>query len=250
VASAAASTAGPPREIRPSVRGQGRAVPPARPPRADPCPGAAAGAAYAGPRPAGGDRGGADRAVAAPGRAAPLRDGDRPARGLHRRLLPVGRRRGRAVARRPQAADPDAHRSARTSERVVAGGDQDSVNQILSSGWARMRSVLPARDDMYAMARRPRRDLLAGLTVAIVALPLALGFGISSGMGAEAGLATAVVAGALAAVFGGSGLQVSGPTGAMTVVLVPIMAQHGASGVLTVGVLAGLVLVALALARA
>ncbi|MFG1946240.1 SulP family inorganic anion transporter [Nonomuraea sp. NPDC048826] len=100
------------------------------------------------------------------------------------------------------------------------------------------------------MTRRPRRDLLAGLTVAIVALPLALGFGISSGLGAEAGLATAVVAGALAAVFGGSGLQVSGPTGAMTVVLVPIMAQHGATGVLTVGVLAGVLLIALALARA
>ncbi|WP_239095189.1 SulP family inorganic anion transporter [Planotetraspora silvatica] len=100
------------------------------------------------------------------------------------------------------------------------------------------------------MGRRPRRDLLAGLTVAIVALPLALGFGISSGMGAEAGLATAVVAGALAAVFGGSGLQVSGPTGAMTVVLVPIMHQHGASGVLTVGALAGLLLIALALGRA
>ncbi|MFE3425640.1 SulP family inorganic anion transporter, partial [Streptomyces californicus] len=60
----------------------------------------------------------------------------------------------------------------------------------------------------------------SGLTVAIVALPLALGFGVSSGLGAEAGLATAVVAGALAAVFGGSNLQVSGPTGAMTVVLV------------------------------
>ncbi|MFI7231650.1 SulP family inorganic anion transporter [Nonomuraea angiospora] len=100
------------------------------------------------------------------------------------------------------------------------------------------------------MGRRPRRDLLAGLTVAIVALPLALGFGISSGLGAAAGLATAVVAGAIAALFGGSALQVSGPTGAMTVVLVPIMAQHGASGVLTVGVLAGLLLLALALARA
>ncbi|MFD1542720.1 SulP family inorganic anion transporter [Nonomuraea guangzhouensis] len=99
------------------------------------------------------------------------------------------------------------------------------------------------------MGRRPRRDLLAGLTVAIVALPLALGFGISSGMGAEAGLATAVVAGALAAVFGGSGLQVSGPTGAMTVVLVPIMHAHGASGVLMVGLMAGLMLIALALGR-
>ncbi|WP_329282703.1 SulP family inorganic anion transporter [Streptomyces sp. NBC_01451] len=100
------------------------------------------------------------------------------------------------------------------------------------------------------MARDPRRDLLAGLTVAIVALPLALGFGVSSGLGAAAGLATAVVAGALAAVFGGSNLQVSGPTGAMTVVLVPIVARYGPGGVLTVGLLAGLLLIGLALARA
>ncbi|MFC3996397.1 SulP family inorganic anion transporter [Nocardiopsis sediminis] len=100
------------------------------------------------------------------------------------------------------------------------------------------------------MGRAPRRDLLAGITVAIVALPLALGFGVSSGLGAEAGLATAVVAGALAAIFGGSHLQVSGPTGAMTVVLVPITAQHGPTGVLAVGLLAGVMLVGLALARA
>ncbi|MGW4216813.1 SulP family inorganic anion transporter [Streptomyces bacillaris] len=100
------------------------------------------------------------------------------------------------------------------------------------------------------MTRNPRRDLLAGLTVAIVALPLALGFGVSSGLGAEAGLATAVVAGALAAVFGGSNLQVSGPTGAMTVVLVPIVAEHGPGGVLTVGLMAGALLIGLALLRA
>ncbi|WP_405940296.1 SulP family inorganic anion transporter [Streptomyces sp. NBC_00726] len=100
------------------------------------------------------------------------------------------------------------------------------------------------------MARNPRRDLLAGLTVAIVALPLALGFGVSSGLGAEAGLATAVVAGAMAAVFGGSNLQVSGPTGAMTVVLVPIVARYGPGGVLTVGLMAGVLLIALALLRA
>lgn len=121
---------------------------------------------------------------------------------------------------------------------------------MLTSGWARIRSVLPERGELAAMGRRPRRDLLAGLTVAIVALPLALGFGISSGMGAEAGLATAVVAGTLAALFGGSGLQVSGPTGAMTVVLVPIMHAHGAPGVLMVGVLAGLMLITLALGQA
>ncbi|MEU3186824.1 SulP family inorganic anion transporter [Streptomyces sp. NPDC006923] len=100
------------------------------------------------------------------------------------------------------------------------------------------------------MARAPRRDLLAGLTVAIVALPLALGFGVSSGLGAEAGLATAVVAGTLAALFGGSNLQVSGPTGAMTVVLVPIVAEYGPGGVLTVGLMAGVLLITLALLRA
>ncbi|MEV7975535.1 SulP family inorganic anion transporter [Streptomyces sp. NPDC086519] len=114
----------------------------------------------------------------------------------------------------------------------------------------RIAALLPGRADLAEMGRDPRRDLLAGLTVAIVALPLALGFGVSSGLGAEAGLATAVVAGALAAVFGGSNLQVSGPTGAMTVVLVPIVAQHGPSGVLTVGLMAGVMLVVLALLKA
>ncbi|MFF2536838.1 SulP family inorganic anion transporter [Streptomyces cyaneofuscatus] len=114
----------------------------------------------------------------------------------------------------------------------------------------RVRALLPVRADFVAMTRNPRRDLLAGLTVAIVALPLALGFGVSSGLGAEAGLATAVVAGALAAVFGGSNLQVSGPTGAMTVVLVPIVAEHGPGGVLTVGLMAGALLIGLALLRA
>ncbi|MGW2486159.1 SulP family inorganic anion transporter [Streptomyces sp. NPDC001606] len=114
----------------------------------------------------------------------------------------------------------------------------------------RITSLLPSRADLVQVRRSPRRDLLAGLTVAIVALPLALGFGVSSGLGAEAGLATAVVAGALAAVFGGSNLQVSGPTGAMTVVLVPIVARYGPTAVLTVGLMAGVLLVGLALLRA
>ena len=105
---------------------------------------------------------------------------------------------------------------------------------------------MPGRADLRASRRSPGRDLIAGLTVAVVALPLALGFGAASGMGASAGLITAVVAGAVAAVFGGSNLQVSGPTGAMTVILVPIMQSHGAGGVMTVGVLAGAVLVVLA----
>ncbi len=113
----------------------------------------------------------------------------------------------------------------------------------------RLRALLPTGADLAAVRRNPRQDLLAGVTVAIVALPLALAFGVASGLGAQAGLATAVVAGIIAAVFGGSNLQVSGPTGAMTVVLVPVVHQHGASGVLMVGLLAGLVLVIMAAAR-
>lgn len=80
----------------------------------------------------------------------------------------------------------------------------------------------------------------------LVALPLALGFGVASDVGAAAGITTAIVAGILAATFGGSNVQVSGPTGAMTVVLIPIVADHGADGVLVVGVLAGIMLLLLA----
>ena len=100
------------------------------------------------------------------------------------------------------------------------------------------------------MRRQPRRDVVAGVTVAVVALPLALAFGITSGLGAEAGLVTAIIAGILAALFGGSHLQISGPTGAMTVVLVPIVAELGATGVLVVGILAGILLIGLAFAGA
>lgn len=104
--------------------------------------------------------------------------------------------------------------------------------------------LLPGREDLPASPRAWGRDLLAGLTVAVVALPLALAFGVASGVGAQAGVVTAIVAGLVAAVFGGSDLQVSGPTGAMTVVLVPIVAQHGVGAVPTVALLAGLIVVA------
>lgn len=104
-------------------------------------------------------------------------------------------------------------------------------------------ALLPRRADYAGLRGSWRRDLLAGLTVGIVALPLALGFGISSGMGAEAGLVTAVVAGLVAAVFGGSHVQVSGPTGAMVVVLAPVVASEGAGAVALVTVLAGVLVV-------
>ncbi len=109
-------------------------------------------------------------------------------------------------------------------------------------------NLLPTKADFTDAKRDPLKNLVAGLTVAIVALPLALAFGIASGLGPEAGLTTAIVAGALAAIFGGSRLQVSGPTGAMTVVLMPIFHNFGAGGVLLVGLMAGVLLTLTAVA--
>jgi SulP family sulfate permease len=106
------------------------------------------------------------------------------------------------------------------------------------------RPLLPGRGDYRAVPRTWRGDLLAGITVGIVALPLALAFGVSSGAGAESGLITAIVAGLVAAVFGGSNIQVSGPTGAMVVVLGPVVAAHGPGVVAIVSVLAGIVVLA------
>jgi len=108
---------------------------------------------------------------------------------------------------------------------------------------------LPRRADYAGARRRWRDDVVAGLTVAVVALPLALAFGITTGLGAAAGLATAIVAGVVAGVLGGSDVQVTGPTGAMTVVLVPVVARFGVEGVVVVGVVAGLLVVVAGLAR-
>lgn len=115
--------------------------------------------------------------------------------------------------------------------------------------WATLMSLLPNRADYAALPHTWKSDLLAGLTVGIVALPLALAFGVSSGVGAEAGLITAVVAGFIAAVFGGSNVQVSGPTGAMVVVLAPIVANHGVASVVIVGLLAGVFVLVMGIFR-
>ena len=91
---------------------------------------------------------------------------------------------------------------------------------------------------------------MAGITVGIVALPLALAFGITTGAGATAGLVTAIIAGFIAAIFGGSNFQVSGPTGAMTVVLVPIVAKYGVESLIPLGFFAGLLTLILGILRA
>ena len=102
-----------------------------------------------------------------------------------------------------------------------------------------IQSLLPSLKDYSKLRTSWKSDLMAGLTVGIVALPLALGFGVSSGVGPAAGLVTAVIAGIVAAVFGGSHVQVSGPTGAMAVVLAPIVAVHGVRVVPIIAIIAG-----------
>ena len=104
---------------------------------------------------------------------------------------------------------------------------------------AHVRGLLPRREDYSGLGQSWRRDALAGITVGIVALPLALAFGVSSGVGAAAGLVTAIIAGLVAAIFGGSNVQVSGPTGAMVVVLAPIVLSQGAGVVGVLCLLAG-----------
>jgi SulP family sulfate permease len=88
-------------------------------------------------------------------------------------------------------------------------------------------------------------DLTAGVTVGLVALPLALAFAISSGLSPQAGIYTAIVAGGLISLLGGSRLQIGGPTGAFVVIVAGIVARHGTEGLLICTVMAGVMLVIL-----
>ncbi len=87
------------------------------------------------------------------------------------------------------------------------------------------------------------RDLMAGITVAAVALPLALAFGVSSGATAAAGLVTAIIGGIFISLFSGASFQISGPTGAMSAILITLAAQYGMQGILVACFLAGIILV-------
>jgi SulP family sulfate permease len=97
-----------------------------------------------------------------------------------------------------------------------------------------------SRADLYA-------DLLAGSTVGLVALPLAMAFGIASGVTPQAGLYTAIVAGALISGLGGSRMQIGGPTGAFVVIVAGIIAKFGTSGLALVTLMAGIMLVIMGL---
>jgi SulP family sulfate permease len=94
-----------------------------------------------------------------------------------------------------------------------------------------------------------RADVLAGVVVGIVALPLSMALAIAVGVPPQHGLYTAIVAGGIVAVLGGCKFQVTGPTAAFVVILAPIVAKHGLPGLLTAGLMAGIMLVGMGVAR-
>ncbi|MEW6550219.1 MAG: sulfate permease [Spirochaetota bacterium] len=111
---------------------------------------------------------------------------------------------------------------------------------------ARFASLTPALFRKIAEgygAKDFKKDLLAGVTVGVVALPLAMAFAIGAGATPAQGLYTAIIAGLVIAVFGGSFHQVSGPTGAFVVIIADVIARHGMSGLHAATLVAGILLV-------
>ncbi len=119
------------------------------------------------------------------------------------------------------------------------------MSEPMRIAWARWRPKLVdelAFYDRHALVS----DFIAGVTVGVVALPLAMAFGIASGVTPQAGIYTAIVGGFLVSLLGGSRIQIGGPTGAFVVIVAGIIAAHGVSGLLMVTMMAGVILVFLA----
>ena len=114
------------------------------------------------------------------------------------------------------------------------------------------RLIATAMRDVWQQGYRfadLRRDAAAGLTVGIVAIPLAMALAIASGVPPQHGLYTAIIAGIVIALAGGSRVNVSGPTAAFVVILLPVTQQFGLGGLLLATILSGLILIAMGMAR-
>jgi len=109
-------------------------------------------------------------------------------------------------------------------------------------------AVVAARSGLF---RREQwlPNIVAGIVVGVVALPLAMAFAIASGVKPEQGIYTAIVAGVIVSVFGGCRLQIAGPTGAFVVILAGVTAHYGADGLLLATAMAGAILIAMGVAR-
>src|SRR5260370_35290214 len=88
-----------------------------------------------------------------------------------------------------------------------------------------------------------RKDLIAGLIVAVIAIPLGMAFAIASGVKPEYGIYTTIIAGILISLFGGSKFQIGGPTGAFIPILFAIVMQYGYETLLIAGFLPGIIIV-------
>ena len=118
-----------------------------------------------------------------------------------------------------------------------------SLGSLLSDQWL-PKSVLCLRD--YNL-NKFLRDLVAGITVGLVALPLAMAFSIASGLTPQAGIYCAIVTGFIISILGGSKTQIGGPTGAFVVVVSGIVAAHGIDGLFLCTMMAGVILMIMGL---
>ncbi|EFC5833013.1 TPA: C4-dicarboxylic acid transporter DauA [Escherichia coli] len=123
------------------------------------------------------------------------------------------------------------------------------MNKIFSSHVMPFRALIDACWKEKYTAARFTRDLIAGITVGIIAIPLAMALAIGSGVAPQYGLYTAAVAGIVIALTGGSRFSVSGPTAAFVVILYPVSQQFGLAGLLVATLLSGIFLILMGLAR-
>lgn len=123
-----------------------------------------------------------------------------------------------------------------------AGPDRPSFVELFTP------KLVTALREGYGLDRF-RRDAIAGLTVAVVALPLAMAIAIASGAPPSTGIVTAIVAGFIISALGGSRFQIGGPTAAFIVVVFHTIEQHGYDGLLAATIMAGLILIAFGLLR-
>ncbi len=112
-----------------------------------------------------------------------------------------------------------------------------------------MIAILEAKQAGLLSKKHWINNILAGVIVGVVALPLAMAFAIASGAKPEQGLYTAIVAGGITSLFGGSRLQIAGPTGAFIVILAGITAKYGIEGLQVATLMAGVILVLMGLAK-
>lgn len=153
-----------------------------------------------------------------------------------------------AAARRRRAADIDGGQRERLRDARPSEDNEVSYRACMLPDLARFRPRLLDAVQDYSRERLIR-DIGAGITVGVVALPLAMAFAIASGVKPEAGLVTAIVGGFLISALGGSRVQIGGPAGAFIVIIYAIVERYGLANLLIATMLAGVLLFATGLFR-